>query len=70
MQTHGNPIPHASLPGPRGHAMARKGSSQHVKDARSVNGYLPIERFNPGNFQNDSKFHLAMGLSGICEQQH
>jgi hypothetical protein len=26
--------------------MLRKGSSQHSKDARAVNGYLPIERFH------------------------
>ena len=36
------PGPSRSLPG---HQMMRKGSSQPVKDARSVNGYLPIERF-------------------------
>ena len=37
------------LPGPSldlaGHQIMRKGSSQRVKYARSVNGYLPIERF-------------------------
>jgi hypothetical protein len=27
--------------------MLRKGSSQHSKDARAVNGYLPIERSLP-----------------------
>lgn len=52
VQTQMNSVPHASLPGLRGHAMMRKGSSQHhVKDARAVNGYLPIERF-PRNFRN------------------
>jgi hypothetical protein len=49
MQSHQQQTPVSSLPGPardsEGEPDMKKGASTQSKDARSMNGYLPIERY-------------------------